>query len=119
MLHFVSTIHNYIMVEVLESAWKLFLDDLKNVKDLDELIEVQHKFVNSILDKALLNEKNNDLSRNLQKILNQVYVFTYKKDRFFYPGALMEYDRQYPKGVATLYANAGLFGDPSLDQSMQ
>jgi hypothetical protein len=107
------------MVEVLESAWKLFLDDLKDVKDLDELIEVQHKFVNSILDKALLNEKNNDLSRNLQKILNQVYVFTYKKDRFFYPGALMEYDRQYPKGVATLYANSGLFGDPSLDQSMQ
>jgi gamma-tubulin complex component 3 len=40
MLHFVSTIHNYIMVEVLESAWKLFFDDLKTVKDLDELIEV-------------------------------------------------------------------------------
>ena len=40
MLHFVSTIHNYIMVEVLESSWKVFLDDLKLVKDLDELIEV-------------------------------------------------------------------------------
>jgi gamma-tubulin complex component 3 len=24
MLHFVSTIHNYIMVEVLESSWKVF-----------------------------------------------------------------------------------------------
>lgn len=65
MLHFVSTIHNYIMVEVLESSWKVFLDDVKVVKDLDELIEVQQKFVNSILDKALLNDKNNDLSRSL------------------------------------------------------
>jgi len=65
MLHFVSTIHNYIMVEVLESSWKVFLDDIKVVKDLDELIEVQQKFVNSILDKALLNDKNNDLSRSL------------------------------------------------------
>ena len=65
-----STIHNYIMVEVLESAWKVYLDDLKVVKDLDELIEFQRKFVDSILDKALINEKNNDLYRNLQKILN-------------------------------------------------
>ena len=65
MLHFVSNIHNYIMVEVVESSWKVFLDDLKMVKDLDELIEVQRKFVDTILDKALLNDKNNDLSRNL------------------------------------------------------
>jgi hypothetical protein len=35
MLHFVSTIHNYIMVEVLESSWKLFLDELHQVGDLD------------------------------------------------------------------------------------
>jgi hypothetical protein len=53
------------MVEVLESAWKVYLDDLKVVKDLDELIEFQRKFVDSILDKALINEKNNDLYRNL------------------------------------------------------
>jgi gamma-tubulin complex component 3 len=98
MLHFMSTIHNYIMVEVLESAWKVFLDDLKVVKDLDELIEVQSNFVDSILDKALINEKNNELFRTLQKILNQVYVFTHKKDSFFYPGALMEYDRQHTNG---------------------
>ena len=65
MLHFMSTIHNYIMVEVLESAWKVYLDDLKVAKDLDELIEFQRKFVESILDKALINEKNNDLYRNL------------------------------------------------------
>ena len=59
MLHFVSTIHNYIMVEVLESSWKLFLDDLNSVGDLDQLIQVKRKFVDGILDKALLNEKNN------------------------------------------------------------
>lgn len=40
MLHFVSTIHNYIMVEVLESAWKIFQDEVRGVKDLDGLIEV-------------------------------------------------------------------------------
>lgn len=29
MVHFVSNIHNYIMVEVLESQWKIFSDDMK------------------------------------------------------------------------------------------
>jgi gamma-tubulin complex component 3 len=41
MAHFVNNIHNYIMVEVLESAWKIFHDELKQVQNLDELIEVQ------------------------------------------------------------------------------
>lgn len=50
--------------------------------------------MHSILDKALLNEKNNSLSRQLHRILNQVYVFTYKKVKFFFPQALAEWDRQ-------------------------
>ena len=29
MVHFISNIHNYIMVEVLESAWKVFQDNIK------------------------------------------------------------------------------------------
>ena len=28
MAHFVANIHNYIMVEVLESAWKIYFDEL-------------------------------------------------------------------------------------------
>ena len=62
--------------------------------DLDGLIEVQRKFVDSILDKALLNEKNNGLSRQLIKVLNQVYLFTYKKVQFFFPGAVTEFEFQ-------------------------
>jgi hypothetical protein len=68
------------MVEVLESAWKLYQDDLNNtVGDLDQLMEVQRRFVNSIMNKALLNENNNTLYRSLLKLLNQVFTFTYKK----------------------------------------
>lgn len=40
MQHFVNNVHNYILVEVLESAWTVFLRDLRNAKDLDELIEL-------------------------------------------------------------------------------
>ena len=93
MVHFVSNIHNYIMVEVLESAWKIFQDEVKQAADLDQLIDIQRKFVTGIMDKALLNEKNNSLYRVLQKLLNQVYMFTYKKDNYFYSTALEEYER--------------------------
>lgn len=44
MAHFVNNIHNYIMVEVLESAWKIYFDELKQVSNLDELIEVQIRY---------------------------------------------------------------------------
>jgi len=93
MQHFVSNVHNYIMVEVLQSAWKIFQDDLKAVKDLDQLIEVQHKFMNSILDKSLLSEKNQELYRQLQKLLNYVYTFTFIQQTRLFKSALDEYQR--------------------------
>ena len=40
MAHFVNNIHNYIMVEVLESAWKIYYDELKVCTNLDDLIRV-------------------------------------------------------------------------------
>lgn len=53
MSHFVSNVHNYIMVEVLESAWKIYYDELMQVGSLDELIVVQDRYSKSILNKAL------------------------------------------------------------------
>lgn len=38
MSHFVTNVHNYILVEVLESAWTVFLNKLRTVADLDSLI---------------------------------------------------------------------------------
>ena len=56
MAHFVTNMHNYILVEVLESAWSTFLNGLHQVEDLDSLIVMQKKFVLDILDKALLSD---------------------------------------------------------------
>jgi len=56
MSHFVANVHNYILVEVLESAWTVFLTKLRTVGDLDELIMLEKRFVKEILDKALLSD---------------------------------------------------------------
>lgn len=57
MAHFVNNIHNYIMVEVLESAWKIYYDELKVCTNLDDIIRVQIRYSKSILNKALLSEE--------------------------------------------------------------
>lgn len=93
MAHFVNNIHNYIMVEVLESAWKIYFDELKQVKNLDELIDVQARYSKSIIHKALLSEEQRELNRLLKKLLNNVYTFALIKERYFFKSALDEYER--------------------------
>lgn len=93
MAHFVNNIHNYIMVEVLESAWKIYYDELKTCTNLDDIIRVQIKYSKSILNKALLSEEQRDLNRLLKKLLNNVYTFALIKERYFFKSAIDEYDR--------------------------
>lgn len=63
MAHFVNNVHNYILVGVLDSAWSVFLEGLKEVRDLDALILLQKKLVSDILEKAFLslNESQKDI----------------------------------------------------------
>jgi len=93
MAHFVNNIHNYIMVEVLESAWKIYFDELIVCTNLDDIIRVQMRYSKSILNKALLSEEQKDLNRLLKKLLNNVYTFALIKERYFFKSAIDEYDR--------------------------
>ena len=81
------------MVEVVESSWKTFQDQLENVKNLDELMDIQVKHSKSILDKALLSEEQRELNRLLKRLLNNVYTFALIKERYFFKSALDEYER--------------------------
>jgi len=57
MAHFVTNVHNYILVEVLESAWSEYKQRVSQAKDLDELIVIERQFVSDILDRSLLSDK--------------------------------------------------------------
>ena len=84
MSHFVNNIHNYILVEVLESEWTVYSKQIKEVTDLDSLIIHQKKFVADIVDKALLSEQQKPLYKLLQKLLNIVFQFTTTKEKYVY-----------------------------------
>ena len=81
------------MVEVVESSWKTFQDQIQQVTNLDELMDIQAKHSKSILDKALLSEEQRELNRLLKRLLNNVYTFALIKERYFFKSALDEYER--------------------------
>lgn len=64
------------MVEVLESSWTEYLGKIRQATDLDQVIRFQKEHVADILQRAFLSDKQRDLFRIMQQILNSVYLFT-------------------------------------------
>lgn len=61
MIHFISNLTSYLQVEVLESAWKNFMDEVEQAENLDEIRNMQDKFIENILDKSLLSNAKIDI----------------------------------------------------------
>ena len=78
MYHFVSNLYNYIMLEAIESAWKHFKDQIAVAEDLNYIIETHDKFVEEVLDKALL--KSDQIYRQMLKIFDLIFRFKYVDD---------------------------------------
>ena len=93
MQHFLTNIYSYILVEVLESSWTMFISEMNKAKDLDKLIIIQKKFIGDIIDRALLSDGHRELYKHLQRLLNTVYMFNVYRDKYFCPSALQECER--------------------------
>ena len=44
------------MFKVLENSWVEFLDEMEEVRDLDELIVSRERYLNEIVEKSLMGE---------------------------------------------------------------
>jgi len=96
MIHFVSNLLNYIMIEVIEGAWINFAEKLKNAKDLNEVIDEHQVFVNQILDRALLTIKHEKIYKQLIKIFDLIFRFKYTQEMLL-TAAQEEYQRKMDK----------------------
>ncbi|ONM55356.1 Gamma-tubulin complex component 3 [Zea mays] len=83
MNHFVTNFQYYIMFEVLEVSWARFSDEMDAAKDLDDLLLAHDKYLNSILEKALLGEHSQGLLRNLFELFDIILQFRSHADRWF------------------------------------
>lgn len=75
-IHFVSTIHNYITLEVLETHTKRLKIKLKSVSCLDDLIKYHNEFVVNVIEQSLLNDDNVIVYKTILQVFD--VIFRYK-----------------------------------------
>uniref|UniRef100_A0A3P9D1Y5 Gamma-tubulin complex component n=1 Tax=Maylandia zebra TaxID=106582 RepID=A0A3P9D1Y5_9CICH len=59
LMHFVNSLHNYIMTRILHSTGLEFQHQVQEAKDLDQLIKIHYRYLATIHDRCLLREKVN------------------------------------------------------------
>jgi len=69
-IHFITSLHNYLTLEVLETQYKKLLKKMKIVNNLDELITAHDEFINNIKQKCFLDNNDNDNIVIYKKIIS-------------------------------------------------
>ena len=69
-IHFITSLHNYLTLEVLETQYKKLLKKMKIVNNLDELIAAHDEFINNIKQKCFLDNNDNDNLVIYKKIIS-------------------------------------------------
>lgn len=77
MMYFITNLHSYMQVEVLESAWKTFSDDLNEAENLDQIRSIQVKFIENILEKSLLSPSRLEIYKQITKIFEMIHKFKF------------------------------------------
>lgn len=93
MIHFISNLQEYIMVEVIEGSWKILMEQLGEAKNLNEIIKHHENFLQTVMDKALLTSKSEHLYKRLIKLFDLTFRFKYTNEILF-SSAQEEYKRK-------------------------
>ncbi|KAL1023411.1 hypothetical protein UPYG_G00040520 [Umbra pygmaea] len=75
LMHFVNSLHNYIMTRILHSTGLEFQHQVLDAKDLDQLIKIHYRYLSTIHDRCLLREKVSFVKEAIMKVLNLVLIF--------------------------------------------
>lgn len=71
MNHFILTLLNYMMFEVMEASWTNLVAAIDEARDLDELVEAHTTYLNNIVEKALMGAS--DSKRRMVHHLLQIF----------------------------------------------
>ena len=93
MMLLVSSLNNYLMVEVIESYWKVFTDSIKLAKSLDEVISSHELLIQNLLSHSLLSGKYKSIQSILLKIFDIINRYRTTQEIFF-STAIDEYKRR-------------------------
>eukprot|EP00826_Nyctotherus_ovalis_P010389 TRINITY_DN12744_c0_g4_i1.p1 TRINITY_DN12744_c0_g4~~TRINITY_DN12744_c0_g4_i1.p1 ORF type:complete len:186 (+),score=34.29 TRINITY_DN12744_c0_g4_i1:351-908(+) len=93
MVLFVTNLMNYIMIEVIETNWRIFIKEVRKARDLDEIMRIHKKLIDTILEKLLLTQKSATLSKHLFALFELIPRFKHSQD-VLYTGATEECHRR-------------------------
>ena len=74
-VHFITNLHNYFALEVLETQYKQLKNDLSKINSLDELISKHKKFLNNIKKQCLLDEDSVTINKKIISIFDIILRF--------------------------------------------
>lgn len=75
MTHFMQTLQNYVVGEVLQTSWQIFEKDLTNVTNLDQLYSLHTTYIKNILFMCLLNQRSTPVRQIIQNIFIVILKF--------------------------------------------
>jgi len=75
MLHVVNNLCQFLMFEVMESAWATLQQGLDQAKCLDDVIHAHDLYLNEILERALLSIQHDALNMQVQQMLQSILRF--------------------------------------------
>ena len=73
MSYFITCLLFYVFNEVVEPCWMIMDDKLRKVKTVDELMDTHNDFLQTVMEKLTLNDKN--IRSTLLHILQRVLYF--------------------------------------------
>ena len=83
MHHFIANLQYYVMFEVLEGSWEVFTREMRDARDLDSLIAAHERYLDAVLQKALLGPKSQLLAHALSTLFEVVLRFRGFADRLY------------------------------------
>jgi gamma-tubulin complex component 3 len=83
MHHFVSNLQYYVMFEVLEGSWDVFVNQMNAAEDLDALVAAHDEYLDAVTRKSLLGPKSQLLAHTLSSIFESILRFRGFADRLY------------------------------------
>ncbi|XP_072028660.1 gamma-tubulin complex component 5-like [Amphiura filiformis] len=80
LMHFVNSIHNYLMTRILHTTSLEFQDDFNRATDLDGVLSAHENYLTKVLQRCLLHDKVSLVREAVVKVLNIALVFQRKWD---------------------------------------
>ena len=74
-VHFITNLHNYFSLEVLETQYKKIKSDLSQIKNMNDLIKIHKLFVENIKKQCLLDDDNRTLIVKISEIFDIILKF--------------------------------------------